>query len=85
MNPILPVVAELVLRGCEVRYYLSKAIDRDRPVADPGVFEALETMGQCDKGYNGSGQIITTSLVSLTGIMVYVREIIPKWPQDSGW
>lgn len=53
VNPILPVVAELVLRGCEVRYYLSKAIDRDRPVADPGVFEAPETMGQCDNGYNG--------------------------------
>jgi hypothetical protein len=46
------VVAELVQRGCEVRYYLSKAI-WDRPVADPGVFEALETMGQCDNGYNG--------------------------------
>ena len=28
--------------------------------------------------------LITTSLFSLTGIMVYVREIIPKWPQDSG-
>ena len=27
---------------------------------------------------------ITTSLFSLTGIMVRIREIIPKWPQDSG-
>ena len=24
------------------------------------------------------------TLFSLTGIMVYVRKIIPKWPQDSG-
>ena len=52
VNPILPVVAELVQRGCEVRYYLSKAIwdDRWRIL---GFFEALETMGQCDNGYNG--------------------------------
>ena len=52
MNPILPVVAELVQRGCEVRYYLSKAI-WDDPWRILGFFEALETMGQCDNGYNG--------------------------------
>jgi hypothetical protein len=29
-------------------------------------------------------KFITTSLFSLTGIMVRIRGIIPKWPQDSG-
>ena len=28
--------------------------------------------------------LITTSLFSLTGIMVRIREIIPKWPNYSG-
>jgi len=28
---------------------------------------------------------ITTSLWPKPGIMVRIREIIPKWPQDSGW
>ena len=29
--------------------------------------------------------LITTSLISLTGILVFIWGIIPKWPQDSGW
>ena len=32
-----------------------------------------------------SRQIITTSLRPSPGIMVYSREIIPKWPNYSGW
>ena len=30
------------------------------------------------------GKFLTTSLFSLTGIIVFIRKIIPKWPNHSG-